>query len=64
MRQVQVSRAHQTAAARRQTDDEQILPLDPRDADIVRAKSLMRAGAVAAHDAWAPSAADLAAAGW
>ena len=63
MRQVQVCRARQAAAARHEAD-EQILPLDPRDADIVRAKSLMRAGAVAADHAWAPSAADLAAAGW
>ena len=43
MRQVQVSRGRQAAAARRHTEDEQILPLDPRDADIVRAKRLMRA---------------------
>jgi hypothetical protein len=63
MRQVQVSRARQAAAARRETD-EQILPLDPRDADIVRAKSLMRAAAVAATTASSPSAADLAAASW
>ena len=42
MRQVQVSRTRQAAAARRHQDDEQILPLDPRDADIVRAKRLMR----------------------
>jgi len=63
MRQVQVSRGRQAAAARRETD-EQNLPLDPPDADIGRAKSLMRAVAVAAHDAWAPSAADLGAAGW
>ena len=63
MRQVQESRRRQAAAVRRDTD-EQILPLDPRDADIVRAKSLMRAAAVAAHDAWTPSTADLAAEGW
>ena len=43
MRQVQVSKARQTAAARRHTEDDQILPLDPRDADIVRAKRLARA---------------------
>ena len=43
MRQVQVSRARQAAAARRPLEDEQILPLDPRDADIVRAKKLLKA---------------------
>ena len=43
MRQVQISKARQTAAARRHTEDDQILPLDPRDADIVRAKRMARA---------------------
>jgi hypothetical protein len=42
MQQVQMSKRH-GAAARRRNEDEQILPLDPRDADIVRAKRLIRA---------------------
>ena len=63
MRQVQVGRERQAAVARRRTQDEQMLRLDPRDADIVRAKSLIRAETVAADAAWPPSAAELAAAG-
>jgi hypothetical protein len=42
MQQVQMSKRH-SVAARRRPEDEQILPLDPRDADVVRAKRLMRA---------------------
>ena len=42
MRQMQTSRGAQAAVARRRSGDDQVLPLDPRDADIVRAKRLLR----------------------
>ncbi len=42
MQHVQMSKRH-GPVARRRTEVEQILPLDPRDADIVRAKRLIQA---------------------
>ena len=51
MRQVQANKTYQAAGARRHAESEQILPLDPRDADIVRAKRLMRAASVKARAA-------------
>jgi hypothetical protein len=39
MRQVQINKRHQAAPARRQQECEQILPLDPRDPDIARARA-------------------------
>jgi hypothetical protein len=41
MRQVQISRERHAACARRRQEDEQILPTELRDPDIVRAKQLM-----------------------
>ena len=41
MTQLQITR-HRTASARRRGDMEQLLPLDPRDPDITRAKQLQR----------------------
>jgi hypothetical protein len=41
MQHVQMSKRHGPVA--RRTEVEQILPLDPRDADIVRAKRLIQA---------------------
>jgi hypothetical protein len=43
MRQLQINKMHQSARAHRYQDDAQVLPLDPRDPDIVRAKRLQRA---------------------
>jgi hypothetical protein len=42
MRQLQISRQQRAARARRRTEADTLLPLDPRDADIVRAKLLQR----------------------
>jgi hypothetical protein len=42
MRQVQISREHRAAHARRHQDDDQVLPTELRDPDIVRAKQLMK----------------------
>ena len=53
MRQLQINKVHQAARAHRHQDDTQVLPLDPRDPDIVRAKRLQRAsgaGAALARD--------------
>jgi len=41
MTQLRITR-HRTASARRRGDMEQLLPLDPRDPDITRAKLLQR----------------------
>ena len=41
MTQLRITR-HRTASARRRGDMEQLLPLDPRDPDITRAKHLQR----------------------
>ena len=46
MRQVQINKAHQAARARRHREDEQFLPVDPRDPDIARAKQLQTASRV------------------
>jgi hypothetical protein len=43
MRQVQINKAHQAACARRQRDNDEVLSLDLRDPDIVRAKRLQAA---------------------
>jgi len=43
MRQLQINRMHQSARTHRHREDAQVLPLDPRDPDIVRAKRLQRA---------------------
>jgi hypothetical protein len=40
MRQVQINKAHQAACARRQRDNDEVLSLDLRDPDIVRAKRI------------------------
>ena len=42
MQQVRITRQHRTASARRRDEAEQILPLDPRDPDIIRAKQAQR----------------------
>ncbi len=42
MRQQQISKQQRAASARRRTQVETLLPLDPRDPDIVRAKQLQR----------------------
>ncbi len=42
MRQLQISRQQRAARARRRTQPDTLLPLDPRDPDIVRAKRLQR----------------------
>ena len=42
MRQLQISRQQRAASARRRTQVAALLPLDPRDPDIVRAKQLRR----------------------
>jgi hypothetical protein len=41
MAQLRITR-HRSAAARRRGEMEQLLPLDPRDPDIIRAKQLQR----------------------
>jgi hypothetical protein len=43
MRQLQINKVHQSARAHRHLADAQVLPMDPRDPDIVRAKRLQRA---------------------
>jgi hypothetical protein len=40
MRQLQIITGQREARARRHRDDEQFLPFDPRDPDLVRAKRL------------------------
>jgi hypothetical protein len=40
MRQLQIITGEREARSRRHRDDEQLLPLDPRDPDIARAKQL------------------------
>ena len=40
MRQVQINKAHQAASARRHQDNDEVLSLDLRDPDIVRAKRI------------------------
>lgn len=42
MSQLQITRRHRAASARRRGETEQFLPLDPRDPDIARAKRLQR----------------------
>jgi hypothetical protein len=42
MRQLQISRPQRAGRARRRADADTLLPLDPRDPDIVRAKQLQR----------------------
>ena len=42
MRQLQISRQQRAARERRRTQPDTLLPLDPRDPDIVRAKELQR----------------------
>jgi hypothetical protein len=42
MRQLQISRQQRVARARRRAQVDTLLPLDPRDPDIVRAKQLQR----------------------
>jgi hypothetical protein len=42
MRQLQISRQQRAARAHRRTEADTLLPLDPRDPDIVRAKLLQR----------------------
>jgi hypothetical protein len=42
MRQLQISQQQRAASARRRAQVETLLPLDPRDPDIVRAKQLQR----------------------
>jgi len=42
MRQLQISKQQRAASARRRTQVDTLLPLDPRDPDIVRAKQLQR----------------------
>jgi hypothetical protein len=51
MRQFQIKKEHDTSRARRVQECEQILPLDPRDPDIVRAKQLQMASLSRARDA-------------
>jgi hypothetical protein len=42
MPQVRITKQHRTAGARRGQRREPVLPLDPRDGDVVRAKHLQR----------------------
>jgi hypothetical protein len=42
MRQVRVTKQHRTADARWRRRREPVLPLDPRDPDVTRAKQLQR----------------------
>jgi hypothetical protein len=42
MRQLQISKQQRAGSARRRAQVEVLLPLDPRDPDIVRAKQLQR----------------------
>ena len=42
MRQLQISRGQRAASARRRTQPDAPLPLDPRDPDIAAAKQLQR----------------------
>ena len=42
MRQLQMTRQQQAARTRRRAQADTLLPLDPRDPDIVRAKQLQR----------------------
>jgi len=48
MRQLQINKVHQAARAYRHQEDAQVLALDPRDPDIVRAKRLQKASAAGA----------------
>jgi hypothetical protein len=50
MRRVQINKRHQAASGRRQQEREQILPLDPRDPDIARARARLRSTTVVDHD--------------
>jgi hypothetical protein len=43
MRQAQINKTHQAACARRHRDNDEVLSLDPRDPDIVRAKQIQAA---------------------
>jgi hypothetical protein len=43
MQQVRISKGHYAARAQRHQEGEQVLPLDPRDPDITRAKELQMA---------------------
>jgi hypothetical protein len=43
MRQQQINRIHLAARAHRHQDDDLVLPVDPRDPDVVRAKRLQLA---------------------
>jgi hypothetical protein len=42
MSQLRITKQHRTASARRRRQVEPLLPLDPRDPDITRAKQLQR----------------------
>jgi hypothetical protein len=42
MTQLQISKRQRAASARRRAQVDALLPLDPRDPDIVRAKQLQR----------------------
>ena len=42
MSQLQITKQQRSAAARRRGQVEPLLPLDPRDPDIIRAKKLQR----------------------
>jgi hypothetical protein len=42
MQQLRITKQHRTASARRRDQTEPLLPLDPRDPDITRAKQLQR----------------------
>jgi hypothetical protein len=50
MRQVQINKERQAAQARRHQEREQILPLDPRDPDIARARAKLRSATAVDHD--------------
>lgn len=51
MQQVRISKGHHAARVRRHQQDEQVLPLDPRDPDITRAKQLQIAASSRARTA-------------
>jgi hypothetical protein len=51
MQQVRISKGHHAARARSHQQGEQVLPLDPRDPDITRAKQLQIAARSRARSA-------------
>jgi hypothetical protein len=51
MRQLQIKKGHHASRARRDQECEQILPLDPRDPDIARARQLQTASRSRGRDA-------------